>query len=125
MMSRVVTWCGGVASGGGDSDGGEVRGGDEMAAVERQPWRWPEKWSENASVADLVKLYGCGVEFELQKQWDQFGDGGSDKKARCSLMDGENPTRERVKKISEKSRKVLGNGGSSLVTLRKFVEDLL
>ncbi|PWA46405.1 hypothetical protein CTI12_AA506830 [Artemisia annua] len=46
-------------------------------------------------------------------------------KAICSLMDDENPERERVKKISEKSRKVLENGGSSFVTLGKFVEDLL
>ncbi|PWA70942.1 hypothetical protein CTI12_AA272600 [Artemisia annua] len=46
-------------------------------------------------------------------------------KAICSLMDDENLVRERVKKISEKSRKVLENGGSSFVTLGKFVEDLL
>ncbi|GJZ93639.1 UDP-glycosyltransferase 71K1-like protein [Tanacetum coccineum] len=88
---------------------------------------WPLAAEQQLNAFGLVRELGLAVELSLS-----YRSNGSElvmadqiEKAICSLMDDENPVRETVKKISDKSRKVLENGGSSVVTLGKFVDDLL
>lgn len=88
---------------------------------------WPLAAEQQLNAFGLVRELGLAVELSLsyRSNGTELVMADQIEKAICSLMDDENPVRERVKKISEKSRKVLEIGGSSFVTLGKFVEDLL
>lgn len=88
---------------------------------------WPLAAEQQLNAFELVRELGLAVELSLsyRSKGTELVMADQIEKAICSLMDDENPVRERVKKISEKSMKVLENGGSSFVTLGKFVEDLL
>lgn len=88
---------------------------------------WPLNAEQQMNAFYMVRELGLAVELSLV-----YRSSGSEivmtdqiKTAINCLMDDTNPVRERVKKISEESRKSLIKGGSSLVTLGKLVEDML
>ncbi|XP_071697384.1 anthocyanidin 3-O-glucosyltransferase 2-like [Rutidosis leptorrhynchoides] len=90
---------------------------------------WPLSAEQQLNAFLLVKELGLGV--DLCMTYRSGGSGselvmaGQIEKAINWLMDDENPVRNRVKEISEKSRKALKNGGSSFIALQKLAEDML
>ncbi|KAL4580932.1 hypothetical protein LXL04_017138 [Taraxacum kok-saghyz] len=87
---------------------------------------WPLYAEQQVNAFVMVRELGLGVELSLR-----YRSSGSElvmadqiKRTLNSLMDDFNPVRERVKKMSEESRKALTNNGSSSLTLGKLVEDM-
>ncbi|CAH1445104.1 unnamed protein product [Lactuca virosa] len=88
---------------------------------------WPLNAEQQMNAFYMVRELGLAVELSLAYRSSRSEIVMADqiKTAINCLMDDTNPMRERVKKISEESRKAFIKGGSSLVTLGKLVEDML
>ncbi|KAL4585410.1 hypothetical protein LXL04_010030 [Taraxacum kok-saghyz] len=78
------------------------------------------------SLLESMCMLGLGVELSLTYRGGESELVMADEIERAvnRLMDDGNPVREKVKKISEESRKALINGGSSCVVIGKLTEDI-
>ncbi|KAL4580931.1 hypothetical protein LXL04_017137 [Taraxacum kok-saghyz] len=87
---------------------------------------WPLYAEQQVNAFVMVRELRLGVELSLTyRSGSELVVADQIKRALNSLMDDSNPVRERVKKMSEESRKALMKGGSSLLTLEKLVEDIM
>ncbi|KAI3524868.1 hypothetical protein L1887_03535 [Cichorium endivia] len=88
---------------------------------------WPLNAEQQLNAFLTVRELGVAVELSLtyRSSGSELVMANQIERAINCLMDDTNPVRERVKKISQESRKALINGGSSFVTLGKLVEDML
>ncbi|KAL4580923.1 hypothetical protein LXL04_017129 [Taraxacum kok-saghyz] len=86
---------------------------------------WPLYAEQQVNAFVMVRELRLGVELSsTYRSGSELVMADQIKRALNSLMDDSNPVRERVKKMSEESRKALMKGGSSLLTLEKLVEDM-
>ncbi|KAL7598037.1 hypothetical protein Lser_V15G25434 [Lactuca serriola] len=88
---------------------------------------WPLNAEQQLNAFLVVRELGLAVELSLtyRSSGTELVMADQIERAIDCLMDDTNPVRERVEKISQKSRKALINGGSSFVTLGKLVDDML
>ena len=93
---------------------------------------WPLYAEQQLNAFEIVKELGIGVEIRMDYEKDLWEDDEveivSAEKIEGViryLMEQDSDVRERVKEMSEKSRKALMDGGSSHSTLRRFMDDVL
>ncbi|KAL3535292.1 hypothetical protein ACH5RR_003753 [Cinchona calisaya] len=89
---------------------------------------WPIYAEQQSNAFQLVKDLELAVELTLDYRSnnpDKVVMADEIEKAIRCLMDNENPVRRRVKEIGEKGRKALMDGGSSYISLGRFIEDIL
>nr|XP_027066150.1 UDP-glycosyltransferase 71K1-like [Coffea arabica] len=89
---------------------------------------WPVYAEQQSSAFQLVKDLELAVELTLDyrfKNPDKLVPAKEIEKAIRCLMDSENPVRRRVKDIGKRAREALMDGGSSFISLGRFIEDLL
>ncbi|XP_016443539.2 putative UDP-glucose flavonoid 3-O-glucosyltransferase 3 [Nicotiana tabacum] len=91
---------------------------------------WPLHGEQQINAFQMVKDLELAVELRMDYRMGKISDGGIvradeiENAIRC-IMDSENPVRKRVKKMRVKSREVLMEGGSSFVSLRRFLKTIL
>ncbi|GAB4848193.1 hypothetical protein Ancab_002860 [Ancistrocladus abbreviatus] len=92
---------------------------------------WPMYAEQQLNAFELVKEVEVAVEVRLDYRWDPHAKlsnvlvGAKEiEKGIRRAMDGENGARNKMKAISEKSRKVMMKDGSSYTCLGHFVEDI-
>ncbi|KAL3522417.1 hypothetical protein ACH5RR_015251 [Cinchona calisaya] len=89
---------------------------------------WPVYAEQQYNAFQLVKDLKLAVELTLDYRFtnpDKIVMADEIEKAVRCLMDAENPVRKRVKEVGEKGRMALVDGGSSFVSLGRFIEDVL
>ena len=89
---------------------------------------WPVYAEQQSNAFQLVKDLELAVELTLDyrfKNPDKLVPAKEIEKAIRCLMDSENPVRRRVKDIGKRAREALMDGGSSFISLGRFIEDLL
>ncbi|KAL3497872.1 hypothetical protein ACH5RR_040604 [Cinchona calisaya] len=89
---------------------------------------WPVYAEQQPNAFELVKELELAVELTLDyriERADKIVVADDIEKALRSLMDTESPVRKRVKDIGQKGRKALMNGGSSFISLGRYVQDIL
>ncbi|XP_019193153.1 PREDICTED: UDP-glycosyltransferase 71A15-like [Ipomoea nil] len=90
---------------------------------------WPIYAEQQTNAFQLVKELGLAVELTVDYRRAQ----GSEnvvmaeqiEKAIESVMEAENPVRKRGKEMGEMSRKALKEGGSSFISLRRLIDDII
>ncbi|KAL3523050.1 hypothetical protein ACH5RR_015884 [Cinchona calisaya] len=88
---------------------------------------WPIYGDQQCYAFQLVKDLEIAVELTLDYRFensDKLVMADEIEKAIKCLMDSENPVRKRVREIGEKGRKALMDGGSSNISLGRFLEDI-
>ncbi|XP_071909701.1 putative UDP-glucose flavonoid 3-O-glucosyltransferase 3 [Coffea arabica] len=89
---------------------------------------WPVYAEQQSNAFQLVKDLELAMQLTLDYRFKNphklvpFNE--IEKAIRC-LMDDENPVRRRVKEIGKKAIEALMDGGSSFISLRRFIEDPL
>ncbi|KAL3497873.1 hypothetical protein ACH5RR_040605 [Cinchona calisaya] len=89
---------------------------------------WPVYAEQQPNAFELVKELELAVELTMDyriERADKIVVADDIEKALRSLMDTESPVRKRVKDIGQKGRKALMNGGSSFISLERYVQDIL
>ncbi|XP_047323039.1 UDP-glycosyltransferase 71A15-like [Impatiens glandulifera] len=97
---------------------------------------WPLYAEQQANAFQMIKVLDLAVEIKMdyRKNWTKGGEeivveAGIIENALRQLMDEENSRenqdrRKRVKEMSEKSRKAVQEGGSSYLSLGRFIDDI-
>ncbi|XP_047314874.1 UDP-glycosyltransferase 71A15-like [Impatiens glandulifera] len=97
---------------------------------------WPLYAEQQANAFQMIKVLDLAVEIKMdyRKNWTKGGEdivveAGIIENALRQLMDEENSIenqdrRKRVKEMSEKSRKAVQEGGSSYLSLGRFIDDI-
>lgn len=88
---------------------------------------WPLYAEQQINAFELVWELGLAVDLKYDYRLDTGEVVMADviERAINSLMDNENPVRNRVKEMSEKSKKAVVDGGSSYASLGQLVEDFI
>ncbi|KAF8390877.1 hypothetical protein HHK36_023176 [Tetracentron sinense] len=84
---------------------------------------WPLYAEQKLNAFELVKELGLAV--EIREGGDMVVVAEEVERGVRSVMDGDNEVRKRVKKMGEKSRKAVMEGGSSFASLGRLIEDLM
>ncbi|XP_027066678.1 UDP-glycosyltransferase 71K1-like [Coffea arabica] len=88
---------------------------------------WPLYAEQQINAFELVRELGLALELKLDYRTENAKNlvmaEEIEKAIRC-LMDSENPIRGRVKEMKEMSRKAIQNGGSSFISVGRFIEDI-
>ncbi|XP_071907770.1 UDP-glycosyltransferase 71A15-like [Coffea arabica] len=89
---------------------------------------WPVYAEQQPNAFQLVNELKLAVELKSDyriTQADKLVMAEEIEKSIKSLMDTENPVRKRAKEIGEKAGKALLDGGSSFISLGRFIDDIL
>lgn len=88
---------------------------------------WPLYAEQQMNAFELVKELGLGVEIKMDYRKGESKDVSAEEieKGIRRVMEHDSELRKKVKDMKEKSRKALMDGGSSLIWLGRFTEDVL
>ena len=88
---------------------------------------WPVYAEQQINAFELVRELELAMDLKMDYRMENAQNlvvaEEIEKAIRC-LMDTENPTRKRVQEMKEMSRKAIENGGSSFISLGRFIEDM-
>ncbi|KAI9196953.1 hypothetical protein LWI28_028495 [Acer negundo] len=83
---------------------------------------WPQYAEQQLNAFRMVKELGLAVEMKLDSKVGDLAMAEEIARAIRCVMDGDSEVRKKVKEMSEISRKSLMDGGSSLISIRKFID---
>ena len=83
---------------------------------------WPQYAEQQLNAFRMVKELGLAVEMKLDSKVGDLVIAEEIARAVRCVMDGDSEVRKKVKEMSEISRKSLMDGGSSFISIRKFID---